>query len=141
VEDDYYNRTQQIVADRAAEITRINNMRDKQVAEIRADGEVKANNTRLEAEKYEATVRSETALKLAEMRAEIAKIRAETERYVAQRMKERREFEVKKERVKTIGSIAQNPQTPICCGGENPNPITTLLCNARATAHLGLKQK
>jgi len=141
VEDEYYNRTQQIIADRTVEIERINNMRDKQVAEIRAEGEVKANAIRLESEKYEAKVRSETALKVAEMRAEIAKIRAETEHYVASRMKERREFEIKEERVKTIRGIAQNPQTPICCAGENPNPITTLLCNARATAHLGLKQK
>jgi len=141
VEDEYYNRTQQIIADRAAEIERINNMRDKQVAEIRAQGEMKANSIRLEAERYEAKVRSETALKLAEMRAEIAKIRAETERYAAQRVKERREFEIKEERVEALRSIAKNPDTPICCAGENPNPITTLLCNARATAHLGLKQK
>jgi len=141
VEDEYYNRTQQIIADRAAEIERINNMRDKEVANIRAEGEMKANSIRLEADRYEATVRAETALKVAEMRAEIAKIRAETERYVAQRLKERRAYEVKNERVKAIHSIASNPETTICCAGEAPNPITTLLCNARATAHLGLKQK
>jgi len=141
VEDEYYNRTQQIIADRAAEVERINRMRDKQVADIQRDGEMKANNIVLEADKYEAKVRADTALKVAEMRAKIAQIRAETERYVASRMKERREFEVKEERVKAIESIAQNPETPICCAGEAPNPITTLLCNARATAQLGLKPR
>jgi len=141
VEDEYDNRTQQIIADRTAEVEKINRMRDKQVAEIRAEGEMKANSIRLEADKYEASVRSQTALKLAEMRAEIAKIRAETERYAAQRLKERREYEVKQERVRVIGSISSDPNTTICCAGEAPNPITTLLCNARATAHLGLKQK
>jgi len=141
VEDEYYNRTQQIIADRAAEIGRINRMRDKQVADIRADGEMKVNSITLEADKYEATVRAETALKIAEMRAKIAESRAETERYVAARMKERREFDVKEERVRAIQSIAQNPETPICCSGDSPNPITTLLCNARATAQLGLKPR
>jgi len=141
VEDDYYNQTQQIIADRAAEVERINRMRDKQVAEILAQGEMKANTISLEADKYEATVRSETALKVAEMRAKIAQIRAETERYIAQRMKERREYEIKEKRVAAIQGISENPETPICCAGEAPNPITTLLCNARATAQLGLKPK
>jgi len=141
VEDEYYNRTQQIIADRAAEVARINQMRDKQVTEIQSAGEMKANNISLEADKYEASVRADTALKLAEMRAKIAQIRAETERYVAQRMKERREYEVKQKRVQSLQSIAKSPETPICCAGEAPNPITTLLCNARATAQLGLKPK
>jgi len=141
VEDEYYNRNQQIIADRAAEVERINRMRDKEVADIQTEGEKKVNAISLEADKYEAKVRSETALKIAEMRAKIAEIRAETERYVAARMKERREFNVKQERVKAIECIAKNPETPICCAGEAPNPITTLLCNARATAQLGLKPK
>ena len=147
VEDEYYNRTQQLQADRVAEIDRIHRERDKQVADIRAAGETRVSTIRLEADKYEAAVRAETALKVAQTRARIAQIRAETERYVAQRMKERREFEVRERRVAALRGLAANSVTPICdagcsaSGGAAPSPITALLCSARATAQLGLKQK
>ena len=140
VNDEYYNRMQQVQADRVAAIDRINHKRDQKVADIVAKGEMKANEARLEAEKYEATVRAETAIKVAELRAKMQQVRAETERYVAQRLKERRDFDVRSERVKVVAGLADSG-TPICCAGEGPNPITSLLCSARATAQLGLKQK
>lgn len=144
VEDEYYNRTQELQAARVAEIDRIHRERDKQVADIRAAGETRVSTIRLEADKYEAAVRAETALKVAQTRARIAQVRAETERYVAARMKERRDFEVRERRVAALRGLAANSATPICAGSDAtaaPSPITALLCSARATAQLGLKQK
>jgi len=141
VNDSFYNQVQEIQAQREVEVGTIQAQRDRVLTEMKTKGDLQVNDIKLEADRYEAKVRADTAVRLAEIRAEIAAVRAEREKYSAQRMKSKREHEEQMRRVSIVESLSTNKDATIIGNDDGANPIVGLYCNTRANSALGIKKK
>jgi len=131
------SKLNEIRAESLAECSKINRERERLVHEIMEKGKAEEQKVRLENSRQCKAIENDTNAKLADIRAKIFAVRAEAEKYAADKLKARREYEERIARLQAIIALSKNPNVVIS-GDTSDNALATLLAANRAATLLGL---